>query len=85
MAAAGLRKAQAREFHGQNHPAIQQLTQSPVVAYLVLHHSQILLPHEMTAAVSLPGETQLIVRTMLAGRIGLAAAIRFAADVVLLR
>ena len=51
---------------------------------LFLHQGKILLPHKMTLAVSLPGEADLIVGTMLDGGIGLAAAMGFAADVVLL-
>src|SRR3989442_15906444 len=79
-----LLQPQAREFHGESHPAVQQFTQTMVIAELFLHQGKILLPHKMTLAVSLPGEADLIVGTMLNGGIGLAAAMGFAADVVLL-
>ncbi len=80
-----LLKPAARQLHPQNKPPLQQLTQSPVVAQLLLHHGHLLRPHKLTVALSLPGETQLIVRTMLPRRIRFAAALEFPADVVLLR
>src|SRR5271167_3255675 len=65
-------------------PLIEEGTQALVVGQLLTHGGEVFKAHELAVALALPGIAQLVVGSMLAGRFGLAAAARRAADVVLL-
>src|SRR5713101_7526860 len=79
-----LLKFQTRQFHPQSDPVVDQFPQPLVVSQLPPNHGQVFLPHKLTRALTVPGETHLVIRAMLLRRVGLAAAPRLATDVVLL-
>ena len=66
-------------------PLLNQRAQAPVIAQLLLHGSEILTADKLAAAFPLPGITNLVIGSVFLGRLGLAAAARGAADIVLLR
>jgi len=66
-------------------PFLDQGAQALIVAQLELDRGEIFRADKLAAAFALPGITDLVIGSVLFGRLGLAAAARGAADVVLLR
>ena len=69
----------------QGNPFIDEGAQALVVGQLLADGGEVFQAHELAVALALPGIAELVVGSVLAGRVVLAAAARRAADVVLLR
>ena len=69
----------------QGNPFIDEGAQALVVGQLLADGGEVFQAHELAMALALPGIAELVVGSVLAGRVGLAVAARRAADVVLLR
>jgi len=68
----------------QGNPFIDEGTQALVVGQLLAHGGEVFKAHELAVALALPGIAELVIGSVLAGRVGLAAAAGGAADIVLL-
>ena len=76
---------QSIDFERNIDPLRQESTEPFVISQLLPDLRQFRFPHEARAALAAPGITQLIIGTVLDGRIGRAATTGRAADAVLLR
>src|SRR5215831_15422304 len=73
------------QFHYQVYPFVGQFPKSFVTGKLLAHLRQALGAHEERSALAAPGETEVVIRPVLLGILGIfTTAFRLAADVVLL-
>src|SRR5487761_107528 len=85
MALSGLLPLLLLEFHDQVHPLVGQFPKTFVVGDFLSHLGEAFGTHETCPALAAPGETELVIRSVLSRFLGVfAAAARLAADVVLL-
>ncbi len=75
---------QLRGIKTEGNPFIDEGTQALVVGQLLADGGEVFQAHELAVAPALPGIAQLVVGSVLAGRVALAAAAGGAADIVLL-
>lgn len=76
--------AKIAQFSRQADPLIDQFSKTAIVFQLLLDLWEFRIADKACRASALPGKAELIIRTVLDGRRGLATASRIAADVVLL-
>ena len=72
------------KFDAESDPGFHEFTELAVVSELFFDGVEIYAAHELGSAPALSGEVELVVRAVFFRRIRLAAAVGFAADVVLL-
>src|SRR5215469_4733683 len=73
------------QFHHQVYPFVGQFPKSFVIGKLLSHLRQALGAHEERSALAPPGETEVVIRSVLLGILGIfTTTVRLAADVVLL-
>src|SRR5207244_511953 len=58
------------QFHHQVHPLVGQFPKTFVISDFLPHFGQALRAHEASAALAPPGETKVVIRTVLLGILG---------------